>query len=433
MHRWSAASSPRVELAILFLNDLTEGVGGDHLYCPTGTKAGITSSATSSEVTGILNAFHIVSSAPVAAYDIFPYGGAAAFATSASLLIPTSAWGKNYLAVDSFAMSGLGFSATAQPFIQIAAAQDGTDVELSPTVAIVGGKGVAGAGAGVPTVYSLNAGQVLQIQQDTELNGTPIKSNKPIGVWGGNSCMNIGTKDQACDSGHQQLFPVSALGDEYAAVRYRPRDPAQPDEAPPWRILGAVNDTLLTYDPSPPVGAPTRIGSGELAMFSAAGPFVVRSQDLEHPFYMSAHMGGYGYQGGNYLTGDPEQVNVIPAQQYLSRYIFMADPTMANANLVLVRGKTPTGGFADVSLDCIPGPISGWKPVGTGDAYEYAWVDLVLAGTAQGACNSGYHEVSSRSPFGLTVWGWDLAVSYAFPGGAGVHPINAVVVQPLPH
>jgi IgGFc binding protein len=424
---------PEGELAILFLNDLTKDVGVDHLYCPTGTKAGVTNVATSSEFTTVMNAFHIMTSAPVAAYDIFPYGGAGAFLTSATLLIPTPAWGKNYMAVDSFAMTRLGFSATAQPFIQIVASQDDTAISLRPSVPIVGAAGVASAAAGDPKIYNLNAGQVLQLKQDAELNGTPIQSNKPIGVWGGNSCMNIGVDDQACDSGHQQLFPISALGSEYAAVRYRPRDPSQPNEAPPWRIMGTVDDTDLSYDPSPPVGAPNRIGSGELILFDAAGPFSVKSQDSEHPFYLSAHMGGYMFGGGSYGTGDPEHVNVIPPQQYLSRYIFMTDPTMGNTNLVLVRGKTTTSEFGDVSLDCLPSPITGWQPVGTGGIYEYAWVDLVVAGNEQGGCGNGYHTIQSTAPFGLTVWGWDQAVSYAYPGGATVRSINSVVVSPMPH
>jgi hypothetical protein len=261
---------PAGQLAIMFLNDATAGYGG--IQRPSGVTAAVTTMPTSSEVTEVLNAaFHITASAPVVAYDIFPYGGAAADISSATLLISTTAWGTNYLAVDSFAQDAID-NPTGQPFIQIAANQDGTTVTLSPTVSIVGGAGVAAAAAGVPTMYTLNTGQVLQLKQDAELNGTPIQSNKPVGVWGGNSCMNINVGDFACDSGHQELFPVNALGSEYVGVRYRPRDPAQPNEAPPWRIMGAVDGTSLTYDPSPPVGAPASIDSGQLVMFYAAGP-----------------------------------------------------------------------------------------------------------------------------------------------------------------
>jgi hypothetical protein len=423
---------PAGQLAILFLNDEPAMGGlGDVAHCPAGVTAAVSGTPAFADTTAIINGFHITSSAPVVAYDIFPYGGSTAYISSATLLIPTTAWGTNYLAVDSYAASKI--APGTKPFIQIAAAQDGTEVTLSPTVAIVGGTGVAPAAMGVPTTYTLNAGQVVQFLQETELNGTPIKSNKPVGVWGGANCMNIGLEASACDSGHQELFPISALGSEYVGVRYRPRDPAQPAEAPPWRIMGAVDGTTLTYDPpTPPTGAPTTINSGELVLFVSAGPFSVKSQDAMHPFYVAAHMGGQNYEGGDYLTGDPEHVNVMPAAEYLTSYIFMTDPTMKNTNLVLVRPKSTMGTFADVTLDCMTGPVPGWTPVGVSGEYEYAWVDLVVAGKAQGACNNGYHSIKSTAPFGLTVWGWDQYVSYAYPAGASVQPINNVVVLPTP-
>jgi hypothetical protein len=422
---------PEGQLAILFLNDdQNKKDFGFHIDCPAAAVAAVSGALASSDVTSIMSAFHITSSVPVVAYDMFPYGGKRAHISSATLLLPTPAWGTNYLAVDSFTPSQVE-AGYLNPFLQIAAAEDGTQVTLSPTAKIVGGTGVAPAAVGVPTTYTLGAGQVLQLIQPEELNGTPIKSNKPVGVWGGANCMNIDVKDSACDSGHQQLPPVHALGDEYVAVRYRPRDPKQPSEAPPWRVMGAVDGTTLTYEPSAPAGAPSTLSSGELVIFKSAGPFVVKSQDAKHPFYMSAHMGGEQYEGGNYLTGDPEHVNVMPPAEYLSSYIFMTDPTMGNTNLVLVRAST-SGKFEDVTLDCMSGPVTGWTPIGSSGTYEYAWVDLVVGGAAQGKCDNGYHTIKSAAPFGITVWGWDSYVSYAYPAGASVHPINTVVVLPAP-
>ncbi len=419
---------PAGQLAILFLNYAS----GGSIACPSGVTPAVTSTPTSSEDTEIVNAaFHITASAPVVAYDIFPYGGAAADISSATLLIPTTAWGTNYLAVDSWGTAS--DDPEGQPFIQIVASEDATQVVINPTVAIVGGSGVAAAAAGSPTSYTINAGQVLQLKQTAELNGSPIQSNKPVGVWGGNACMNINSTDTYCDSGHQELFPINALGDEYVAVRYRPREASMPDEAPPWRIMGAVNGTVLTYDPAtPPVGAPTMLSSGELVTFYSAGPFVVKSQDNKHPFYVAGHMTSENFGGLDFGTGDPEHVNVMPPAEYLASYIFMTDPTFDNTNLVLVRSKATTGTFEDVTLDCLTGPVPSWNPVGTAGTYEYAWIDLVVDGAGQGACNNGYHTIKSAAPFGLTVWGWSEADSYAFPAGASVQPINTVVVPPGP-
>ena len=243
--------------------------------------------------------------------------------------------------------------------------------------------------------------------------------------------MNVPADVAACDTGGQQIPPVRALGHEYAAVRYRGRNGGQ-NETVPWRLVGAVAGTQLTWTPAAPTGAPSSIGAGQLVMFDSTGPFIVASQDENHPFYASAHMTG----GQNFnCEGDPESVNIIPTAQYLTSYVFFSDPTYPETNLVLVRAAGANG-FEDVKLDCA-GVLTGWAPLG---AYEYTRVDLVT-GAFQGVngCGNGVHYISSKAPFGVTVWGWGSIasfpyesqyVSYAYPAGAGVKPVNTTVVTP---
>ncbi len=246
---------------------------------------------------------------------------------------------------------------------------------------------------------------------------------------------------------------MRALGSEYVGVRYRNRYSGT-EESPPWRIIGAANGTTLTWDPSPPSGAPTTLALGEVATFETNGPFVVSSQDSDHPFYVSAHMTGAeqfdpGYTADGGMTnvpgdgrGDAEFVNVIPPAEYISSYVFFTDPTYPETDLVIVR-PAGAGGGADVTLDCA-GTLTGWQPVGTGGKYEYTRFDLVTGNfQGTGSCNNGRHEMSSAQPFGVTVWGWGSAatgelgagfytqyVSYAYPVGAAVAPINQVVIPP---
>ncbi len=225
------------------------------------------------------------------------------------------------------------------------------------------------------------------------------------------------------------------------AVRYRNRHDGV-EESPPWRVLGAVDGTTLTYDP-PQVGAPATIGSGQMVMFDSAGPFVVRSQDDKHPFFFASYMTGCAVPGQGApegCAGDPEFVNVIPPDQYLQSYVFFTDPTYPETNLVFTRRKSKDGTFKDVDLDCA-GKLAGWKPVGAGGDFEYTRFDLVRRNfEKQGACDNGRHEAKSDGRFGLTVWGWgsnlstgftSTAVSYAYPAGASVQPINDVVIPPV--
>ena len=390
--------------------------------------------------TGTGKAFHLTTSAPVVSYDIYPYGGGNSAITSATLLLPTTAWDTNYIAIDAYdTNSSLSWSL---PWISVVAAEDATTVTISPTAAIVGGGGLAPAGQSVPATYNLNRGQYIQFVQTAELVGSPVQSNKPVGFFGGNTCMDVPNSAQACDGAHQQIPPVKALGSEYVGVRHRNRYTGV-NETPPWRLVGAVDGTQLTWEPATPPGAPTMLRSGQMAEFTGSGPFVVKSQDAAHPFYFAQYMTGctaYLSSGSSDCRGDPEFVNVVAALQYLDHYTFFTDPTYSETHLVMVRRKV-NGGFEDVTLDCA-GTITGWQPVGSAGMYEWATIDLVTGNFAKvGGCDNGRHEMKSDAPFGVTVWGWGSAatigfrtsaVSYGYPAGMSVQPINEVVVPPAP-
>jgi hypothetical protein len=415
-------------MALLFLS----GQATSEVACPAGIKAGVENGAMLG--TGRASAFRIKTSAPVAAYDIFPYGGAKSYVSSATLLIPTAAWGTNYIAVDAYpsmSVSGGNGPTMFGPSVQIVAAQDDTHVTINPVEAILGGSGVDPAPAQAAHTYSLARGEMLQVTQPTELAGSAIGSDKPISVWGGHSCMNIPVDKGTCDSAHQQLLPVSALGSEYIAVRYRDRTSLH--ETTPWTITGAVDHTVLTYDPARPFGAPQTIGLGETREFQAIEPFTVRS-DGDHPFHLAGHMTGSsvvdGYGSDDSDSGDPDFVSVVTPEQWLPSYVFLTDPTYKNTNLVFVRQKGKDSAYRDVTLDCV-GTLSGWAPVSPNGPYEFTRVDLTIRGVATAGCMDGVHTAKSDMPFGLTVWGWDRDVSYAYPAGMGVRPINTVVVPVL--
>lgn len=420
-----AAGLPPGEVAILFLSRDAAGFLPD---CPAPAAfpgdSGILG-------TGKGHAFHISTDRPVVAYQILPYGGGSSAATSATLLLPTSVWDTNYVAINAYPKSQI---APASPSLDILAHEDGTTITILPKVDIQPGNGVSGGAANTQTIYTLNRGEYLQITQDQELSGSPIQSDKPIGVWGSANCFNVPVNKFACDTAQQQIPPVKATGNEYAAVRYRGRGGGI-DEAPPWRMVGMVDGTTLAWEPSAPAGAPTQLMLGDVFEYNAAGPFVVKSQDADHPFYLAAYMtGGEDFNG----EGDPEWVNVIPTAQYLDSYVLFTDPTYSETNLVVVRRPGNDGQFADVVLDCA-GPLQGWQPIGQ---YQYTRVDLVTGDFQNvGNCSNGRHEIKSDVPFGVTVWGWGSGaagsfftqyVSYAYPAGASVAKINEVTVVPDP-
>ncbi|HRI69723.1 MAG TPA: IgGFc-binding protein, partial [Polyangium sp.] len=373
---------------------------------------------------------------PVTAYQMVPFNGGTAAVTSATLLLPTSAWGTNYIAINAYKQvpeTDPNNPFNGNPSLAVVAKEDATKVTLLPNVNIVGGPNVAAATANTQVTYTLNAGQFLQITQPMELTGSPLNADKPVGVFGASTCMRVPTTQSDCDSGQQQLPPIGALGSEYVAVRHKSRNTTM-EEPGRWRLVGVVKDTMLTWLPAKPPDAPTSINLGEVIEFQDPGPYVVTSQDADHPFYLGAYMTG-GAPFAN--VGDPEWHNVVPPQQYLRRYVLFTDPTYPETSLVVtrVRSKT-TKDFVPVTLKC-RGELTGWVPLG--DDYEWTRVDLVTGNfVSVDGCTNGPQEMTSTAPFGVTVWGWGttqqtLRVSYAYPAGAGFKPINEIFVPPTPN
>jgi hypothetical protein len=117
----------------------------------------------------------------------------------------------------------------------------------------------------------------------------------------------------------------------------------------------------------------------------------------------------------------------------------MTDPSYPETALTLIRRPDANNNFQDVKIDCLTSPITGWQTVGS---YQYTHVDLQTGNfTDVNGCSNGRHELTSAAPFGLAVWGWGTPltssftanVSYSYPGGMNVQPINSVIVPPTPH
>jgi hypothetical protein len=455
------------DVAILFLRASGMEAKYQDIACPPGVTAaerGVFAEEGRASFTG--QAFRLRGDRPVAAYQIWPYGGAGTHATSATLLLPTEAWGPEYYVAAPE-------DATGPTFAAVVANEDGTEVSLWPTADILALPGMPATKEGEQLRVKLNAGELVWVTTPSQpvvvpyplpewkgLAASVVVSNKPVGVIGGSECTYSPTvppllrQQGACDTIQQQVPPIRALGREYAAVRHRSRLPARrpapyPDgrvapwgeEPGAWQLMGVADGTTLSYAPAQPDGAPTSLSAGQVVQFSTREPFVVRSQDADHPFYLGAWMTGAMGPADN--QGDPDFVNVLPLAQYQSSYVFFTDHTYPETSLVVVRQKGTDGRFAEVKLDCAAAPIAGWRPVGE---LEFAWVDLVTRHfePAIPGCSNGRREMTSAAPFAVTVWGWGTKAvnvpslieagklasttftSYGFPAGGALRQINRV-------
>jgi len=414
---------PPGEVAVVFLSHNEASQSSQTMLCPTTVHPAMLVDPLRYGTTKT-TAFRLKADAPIAAYTIYPYGGAESYYPTATLLLPVTAWNTGYIAVSPYDYGAFGKPRT----LQIIASEDDTDVSIRPTVEVAAGAGVAGATTGVTQTWKLQRGQTLQFAQ-AAMTGSPIVSTKPVGVFGGSTCTFI--MAQYCDLLQQQIPPFAQWGSEYALVPFKPRLASFSDqirEKTPYTLVGAVDGTVLTYEPSRPRNAPETLGAGEVANFITDEIVVVRSQDSKHPFYASVYMTGstYGNGEGKRTLGDPDFVNVPPADQFLDRYVFFTDYTYPETNLTIVRRKTAKG-FAPVELEC-GGEVTGWRPVGSSGEYEFAWVTLTTGFVPQklstGTCGYGRQEAHSDGPFSITVWGTGIDASYGYVAGMGLRPIN---------
>lgn len=420
------------QVAVVFLAQAEEPADQEASLCPKGVVPALLADSIRHGTTKT-HAFNLKTDAPVAAYSIFPYGGASSEYPTATLLLPVSSWDTSYIAVSAAKFGDPKSALLDRRTLQIIANEDDTEVSMRPTVDIAQGDDVSPGLANETSHWTLARGQVLQITQQDAPSGSPLVASKPVGLFGGSPCSFIPSDTPYCDLTQQQIAPFAQWGNSYALVPYLSRVQAingVTRETVAWSFVGAVDGTVLTYDPQKPPGAPETLSAGQVASFMTDGLVTVKSQDAKHPFHVSVYMtgstSGGGVPGRGRTLGDPDFVNVVPSDQFLDRYVFFTDFTYPETSLTIVRRKTSSG-FKPVALGCA-GQIDGFAPLGSSGEYEYAWVRLSNGFIPQsypgGTCGYGRQEASSEGPFSVTVWGWGKDASYGYAGGMGSRPVN---------
>ena len=426
---------PPHQVAILYLAHEPGTITsfGDSLECPVEPAVLADTAATASD-TGI--AFELESDVPISLYDILPYGGARSYLPSASLIFPSTSWGVNYLALAAHASS-------MEEWILFVARDDDTNVQILTNTAATASSTIVIPTPGVTETYNLDRGEYVQLSSTSaNFSGAILDSDKPIGVYTGDTYLNVATADNGSggpqDSTHQQIPPIKAMGVEYVGAGIPTRLASLQEESVLYRLTGVADGTALTWDPSAPSGAPSALSEGEVVEFQTRDWFSVRSQDTDHPFSLTQYMSGDisscigGCFDGGWLCepggqGDTDWIVLIPPAQFFTSYAFFTDPTYGITGVSLVRVKGDAG-FADVEIACL-GTVTGWAPVGDDGAYEVAHVTLYRGGVDEVAdCDTSQHAASSELPFGLTVWGTDRDASYGYAAGGGAAEINDVEI-----
>jgi len=347
--------------------------------------------------------FYIESTIPVTAHQFNPANNVGVFSNDASMLVPVHSLGKRYRAACwPFQVTNQNTSGLAD-YLTVVASEDDTEVQVVPRANVLPGEGVPQTPAGVPMTVTLDEGQVLQLQSQggntsNDLTGSLIDANRPVAVYSGNECAMVPANYWACDHIEEQLHPIEAWGEHYYVVKFEPRG----SEADIFRVIADEDGTEVTTEPELP-GFPVTLDGGDFVEFEWGGDFEVESSD---PVSLIQYMSGSQYTGALNGIGDPAMLVVVPSEQFVDEFIFLTPEGYLEDWITIVAGNQ-----ADVTLDDDPIDDSAWHEFPSGDR-RWARVEV----------EPGVHHLHSDQPMGLTVYGYDDDVSYAYPGGAQLTP-----------
>lgn len=360
-------------------------------------------------------AIQILASSPVIAHQFSPLNNANVYSNDASLLLPVTAHGKEYYLLNWPSqmipcVPGLGFCPEPQhSYVTIVATSPGTtNLNVTPTARIMPGDQIPNFTAGFTRSISLSYGQVMNLQAGdpdasigsgaNDLSGTHILSDKPIAVFVGHEEAVIGNPDnnertESCCADHiqQQLFPVEAWGNEYIASL----SPDRGNQEDLWKIV-AAEPVTITFNPPQNGAGQISLGKGEVAGFFSSESFEIQASGK---ISVAQFLTSQGQTDD--VVGDPAMIMAVPQNQYRSDYHVLTPQGYSRDYVAIIR---PAG--ATIEIDGTTIADAQFQPVGSGN-WEVATIEV----------EPGVHIVEGTEPFGLQAYGFDTAVSYAYPGG----------------
>jgi hypothetical protein len=368
-------------------------------------------------------AYKITSDLPIVAYQFNPLDNVDVFSNDASLLIPRTAFGDDYYALSWPTLDRRTPAPGVHNFygyFTIVAWEDGTQIELKPTVAVQASATQTTIAAGATANFTLNAFEVLQLQAEVgnatfpgDLTGTHITSpnGKTFGVFGGHEAAAFGettSPDPAypsrCCADHleEMLFPSQTWGKAFAIARSKKRT----NEPDVLRIMAQKSATTMTITPAPVSGncATTILNAGQFCEIKIMDhtEIVANEPILIGHYLQSSTWYGLGGQLGN---GDPSMAIAVPTEQFRKDYTILV-PSQYQENFISLAAPA-TGGVtidgAAVTLTTFPG----------GGTYRSAIVPLT----------AGSHKITCADGCGITVYGYSDDVSYMFAGGLDLKPL----------
>lgn len=354
--------------------------------------------------------FYIKSDLPITAAQFNPLDNVDVFSNDASLLFPTTAMGQRYMV-----MSRQQHYDVFHGFLTVVATQPGqTEVVVEASCKVMAGQDKAGK-----PIYAMKKGDIQTFYLDQydilnletggkgeDFTGSMVTSDKLVAVFSGVEATSLPETDPVtCCADHieHQLYPMSAWGRKYNAVKLKPRG----KERDLWRILARMDGTRIVTTPNVLKQESLTLNAGqwidilttESFSIEASSPVLVGQfmTGQNDPLDPETHTQTPDWAG----IGDPAFIIGAPVEQYRSNYQFLAPNKYAKDYITIIAPLE-----AEVRLDGLPVPESDYFKFGKGD-YKAAY-KLV---------EDGRHEIISTKPIGLFSYGVDNYVSYGYAAG----------------
>ncbi|MFH2007492.1 MAG: IgGFc-binding protein [bacterium] len=392
------------------------------------------------------HAYRVVSNGPVVAYQFNPV--VQQFSNDASILIPTQALGNRYYVMGYPTANPCGndimpmASIPDHGAVTIVGVFENTTVQVTTTHAIMASDGdsgfpIAETAKGETLEFTVGPYDVVNLEslqfegdilscmqyapvQNGDFSGTFVLSSLPVVVYSSNERGLAGSEapeppgfSDACCTEHfeQQMFPVTALGWEFAISRSPVRSTGGYREPDIYRIMATQNNTTITT--TIPDFPSFTLQAGEFQTVWHNDGFIVQSQG--GAIMVGQFLVSQGYTSGG--NGDSTFTIFPAAEQHRMEYVFLVLDSFEDNYMVLAKPDTvgalidgqPLGEF---QTQCTIGPI------GTLNNIVYDQMTCRM--------EPGVHTVSADAPVGLTVYGYYNVGSYGYPGGSDVKIINPV-------
>src|SRR6185295_2840170 len=131
-------------------------------------------------------------------------------------------------------------SAPGPLWLAVIGVEASTSVRVQPTVDLPGAGTIPAVPTGTSTTVTLTAGQVAQWELPSgataDTSGTLVQADHEVAVVTGNRFLRLQPVDAPGGEGaHQQILPVTALGNAYVAAPYTTRSADLMPETIPYR------------------------------------------------------------------------------------------------------------------------------------------------------------------------------------------------------